>query len=352
MTIAARIGEVVKATESATRIAEFYSGIRYLMLSPRGGADELAEQSEAPFRVVEFLKSPAAAGSMVGWAQPLSAFQNLATAFLASLSGISAFDALWPSMLQAPLRTSIISVNVAITGSAVGEGGIKSASKLSLSASDLDVTKCAAFVAITAELLRTGSPSTMTLLQTELRRAITRATNNLFLPILSGGAPSFPSSGTTALAVRQDLSVLLQSVVSASDSKLFLIVTRKIAEAWAVLPDNTGASAFPEVTVDGGNAGGIPIVICDEATSGEIILVDATQVAAATEGITFDASQQASLQLDDAPNSPPDALAVMTSLWQLDLFGLKSERYIGAKVLRPNAVAKITGAAYSGNSPA
>ena len=99
--------------------------------------------------------------------------------------------------------------------------------------------------------------------------------------------------------------MLLSAVSSGADSKLFLIVTRKIAEAWSVLPDSTGAGAFPNANVNGGSIGGIPIVVVDETVDGEIILIDASQVAAGQDGFVLDSSQQASVQLDTVPDSPP-----------------------------------------------
>lgn len=216
MTIAQQVAKVSANIESADRVNEFVSGVRYLMLG-RGGAETLAEKERAPSRVIEFVKSPQAAGSMTGWAQPLAPFQNLATAFLASLTGVSAFDALWPSMLQAPLRMTVVAVSAVISGSGVSEGGSKPTSRLSLAGNDLDATKCAAFVAISAELLRMGTPSAMAILQTELRKAVSRATNNIFLPILAANAPAFVSSGLTALGVRQDLRMLLSAVSSGAD---------------------------------------------------------------------------------------------------------------------------------------
>jgi HK97 family phage major capsid protein len=283
---------------------------------------------------------------------PKPSNQSLATAFLSSLSAVSAFDALWPSMLQVPLRTHIVSVSATITSTSISEGSVKPASQISLTASDLDVVKCAAFVAMTAELLRSGTPGALAVLQTELRTAIARATNSIFLPILTASAPSFPSSGVAGSGVRQDLRTLLANVTSGSASKLFLITGRTIAEALAVLPDTAGGPAFPLATVTGGSIGGIPIIVCDETAIGEIILVDASQVAAGTEGLVFDTADQASLQLDTVGDSPPTASTNLVSLWQLNLLAVRAERYIGAKVLRSDAVAKITGVGYTGGSPA
>jgi capsid protein len=257
---------------------------------------------------------------------------------------------MWPAMLQAPLRTSIISVSASLSAGPVAEANVKPASRLSLSASDLDSVKCAAFVALTAEVLRAGTPAATAILQAELRRAISRACNAVFLPLLVPGV-TIASSGVTALGARQDLHTLLANVSTGADSKLFLIVTRKIAQAWSVLPDASGAAAFPSATVDGGQIGGMTIVAVDEATDGEILLVDATQVAAGTDGLVLDSSDPTSLDLSTPGDSPTTASTVMTNLWQAGLVAVKAERFIGAKVLRTTAIAKITGANYSGNSP-
>lgn len=82
-----------------------------------------------------------------------------------------------------------------------------------------------------------------------------------------------------------------------------------------MLPDSTGAGAFPNTNVNGGQIGGIPIVVVDEAVDGEIILIDATQIAAGQDGLVLDSSQQASVQLDSVPDSPPSQSTPYISLW-------------------------------------
>jgi hypothetical protein len=203
MTIAQQVGRVVANTETVGRVAEFTQAVRLLMLH-RGDAHREAEARRMPDRVVEFCKSAATAGSTVvgNWGNPLASFQNLSTAWLASLSTISVFDALWPSMIQCPPRSTVIAVSTTLTGGPIAEANVKPAGKLSLTGSDLDVVKCAAFVAISSELLRSGSPNAISILQTELRTAIARACNSTFLPLLVAGT-SVASSGVTALGIRQ-----------------------------------------------------------------------------------------------------------------------------------------------------
>jgi hypothetical protein len=73
---------------------------------------------------------------------------------------------------------------------------------------------------------------------------------------------------------------------------------------------------------------------------------------AATEGFTLDTSNQAMIELATPGDSPPTASTSQTSLFQMNLSAIRAERYIGGKVLRSDAVAKVTGAGYVGGSPA
>ena len=71
-------------------------------------------------------------------------------------------------------------------------------------------------------------------------------------------------------------------------------------------------AAFAIATVNGGSIGGIQIVVSDEVTAGEDILVDASQLAVAQEGFRIDQSNQASIQLNTIPDSPTTGSTVMT----------------------------------------
>jgi hypothetical protein len=363
------LGAINKQAEAKANVREFVALAKYLMLGGNTAkAAELAREAgplagphvvnilqntlEVSHKHLRATKAATAEGSISGWGSPLSNFNLLSNSFLNSLAPISLFDALWPSMIQLPPRTKVTAVSTAPSASALPESGVKRASSLAVSASDLDVTKAVAFVAITAELLK-HSLQANSLLQTELRQAISRATNAIYLPLLVAGV-SLASSGTNANAVRQDLRSLLASVSSgdADTKKLFFIATRTICEALAVMGDTAGGPAFPTVTVYGGEIGGVPLIPCDEVTAGEIILVDASQVAAASEGLVLDSSTEANIVMDTAPDSPPIASSAYISTWQLNLVALRAERYIGAKLLRSDAVAKITNVGYVGSSPA
>jgi hypothetical protein len=75
-------------------------------------------------------------------------------------------------------------------------------------------------------------------------------------------------------------------------------------------------------------------------------MVAADGLAGSADIVALDASRQALLQLDTAPDSPPTAGTVPTSLWQTDSVGLKAERHFGFTIHRDTAVASLSGVSY------
>jgi hypothetical protein len=116
-----------------------------------------------------------------------------------------------------------------------------------------------------------------------------------------------------------------------------LVLSPAAAKVVAFMRDANG-SLYPGMTVSGGVIAGIKVIVSNAAT--DAILFDASQIAANSDTITIDASSQGSVVLDDAPSSGPQA---MTSLWQANMRAMRATRYFGAEVLRPEAVAVITG---------
>jgi hypothetical protein len=135
----------------------------------------------------------------------------------------------------------------------------------------------------------------MQFLERELRNAVAVATDTQFLGLITAGAPSMPSSGSNAIGMRLDLRALVQTVDIGAASRLFLITTHEIAAAWATVGDASGGPAFPNATYNGGTAAGIPIVSTDGCPSGQIILADASGIAAnsAVQGTLAEASSPA-----------------------------------------------------------
>jgi Phage capsid family len=343
MTIIQKVAQVSANPEHATRTREFASYTRYLLES-RGAlatAREIAEQSGAPPRVVNILKSAVAAGDTTDphWAGALADYNLIAQAFFQSLAPFSAFDAALNDFLRVPLHTRIVVTTTGISGHAVGQGEPKPVSKLALTTEQLVERKVVAICAVSAELVRLASPPALDLINNELRRAVALKSDETFLDILTqtSDIASSASTGMSAAQFSADLASALDSLSYGSDARLFLVLPPASAQLVAFMRDANG-TLYPNMTVKGGDIAGIRVVVSDAAT--DAVLFDASQIAAHSDTITIDASAQASIQLDDAATS---GAAQVTSLWQSNLRAMRATRYFGASVLRPEAVAVITG---------
>jgi HK97 family phage major capsid protein len=287
------------------------------------------------------------------WGGPLAPAQTpLAEAFVASLRDIAAFDALLPNMLRLPVNTRIAIVTAGAAGSVVNEGQVKPTSQLALANADLVPVKAVCFVVVTRELMEIGGPGADALMRRELSGAVASTVDTAFVSALTVGLTPIPSAGGTALGVRADLRALVDAVDTGAGSKLYFLTTSFVAKRLAVLGDAAGGPAFPTVNASsGGNIGGIPIVISDGVPSANLVLVDAAQIAAASNVIELDKSDTATLNLDNLP-SPPTASTPYISLFSQNMTALRATRYFAVKRLRDTAVAVVSNVTATGNSPA
>jgi hypothetical protein len=67
-----------------------------------------------------------------------------------------------------------------------------------------------------------------------------------------------------------------------------------------------------------------------------LILVDASALVVADAGVILDTSDQALVEMNDAP-APPTEATIYISLWASNLVGIRCERTISWKIL-PGAV--------------
>src|SRR5687767_7284625 len=96
--------------------------------------------------------------------------------------------------------------------------------------------------------------------------------------------------------------------------------------------------------VRGGTIADITVIATDgvdtpDTSGGSLILFDAHQIPANAGTVAASVSHQATVQLDDQPTDPAYAAAVMVSLWQEDLTGVRVERVFTAHKLRSAAAA-------------
>src|SRR6185503_13792373 len=116
----------------------------------------------------------------------------------------------------------------------------------------------------------------------------------------------------------------------------------------ATLRDPMGQFAFPTMMNKPFSLFGIPVIESGYIVPAggppvvsSITLLEQSELMVADDGQTMlDASQEASLQMDSAPATPPTPLV---SLWQQNLLGIKAEHFIYWLMRRAAAVQEITG---------
>ena len=375
--LAQTIGRAHAANELNTKAKEFVNLARLIAMSRgehvnmrhivRNDIGDTARIALGPtvkgivngnFRVYEFdARQKAAAlagGTAVGdWSEQLAVYDTLAASFLSSLKSFGAFDRMLAdgAMRRVPFRTRIGIATTGATGATVGQGAPKPISRLTLSTSTVDEIKATCIVIVTDELIKFGSAVAGDLLAVEMANAVSVSTNSAFISILTTGVTAIPSTGVTAEGVRNDLRAMLASITTTARSRLYLLVPSAVAKTLAVLHDNTGSGAFDGLTVNGGSIAGIEVVVSDGVSANTAVLVDASQIVAASETLQLSASNEASVQMDTAPDSPPTSSSNMVSLWTMNMSGLKCERYFAATKLSTTGVASLSGITYIGDSP-
>jgi HK97 family phage major capsid protein len=125
--------------------------------------------------------------------------------------------------------------------------------------------------------------------------------------------------------------------------------------AISLMTNSLGNKEFPDINMNGGTLLGLPVVTSENipATTGSpaegypIILASTTDILLADDGdVTIDASREASLQMDTAPDSPATASTTFVSMFQQNMVAIRAERYINWAKRRAAAVQFIQSALY------
>jgi hypothetical protein len=316
-------------------------------------ASKWGMEGEVSPRVLDALKVKAAIGTS-GAELADDALVGISSAFLGSLQHVGCFDAMLPSMRQVPMPARYGTVTSGASAYIVGVGGVKPISAFSVTSSTLPALRTVGIVTMSRETARLGGPPGQLanqIIQRELAVAVASTTDNQLLSILLNAANLVSATGTDARSVRRDIGAALSTLTTNGSSKLFVIMRPSAAKALATQFDANGGASFPEMSPLGGRLCGMDALVCDQVPAGDLVLVDAAQVAAASEGVEFRVAEHASLQFNTAPESPVTASSAMLSLWQHNLLAVAGERYWAAAVMGSDAVAVIQNSSY-GDSPA
>jgi hypothetical protein len=107
-----------------------------------------------------------------------------------------------------------------------------------------------------------------------------------------------------------------------------------------------GTAQFPGVNIDGGSWKGMKFIVSNTVTTKVIALQPSLILYADDGGVTIDASGEASLQMDGAPDSPVAATTILVSMFQMNAVAMRAERFINWKKINANAVKYLTAAAW------
>jgi len=307
--------------------------------------------------VALYLKAAVAAGNTTDatWAGPL-VNQNISSEFIDLLRPATILGKV-PNLRQVPFNTKVPSQTAGGAYGWVGEAKPKPVTKLAFSSVQLDIAKAAGIIVLTQELVKLSNPSAETLVRNDMIRGIAQFLDSQFIdPAVAAVAGVNPASITngapTQAATTNPLADLLALISHFSTNNipvdgLTIIMSPSNALAWSFYTSGGGSDRlFPSLTMNGGNVQGINVVTSQAAGALVIAFQPNLILYADDGGVTIDASQEASLQMDSAPASPADATTVYVSLWQTNHVGLRAERFINWKRTMTNAVKYLTAAVY------
>jgi HK97 family phage major capsid protein len=286
--------------------------------------------------VLNVLKSAVDAGSLSDavWAKPLAA--QLQTEFIEAARPSSLLGRLKdvrhvPFRVRAPRVTSSSFVGWA------GEAASKPVSELKFAVAILGPAKITGIVLVSDELARSSNPSAESVIRADMIASINEFSDSQFVDpansptdahpgsILSGVTP-VESTGSTATAINADIGAVVNGMLAAGGelTSPIALMNPAMAVKVALLRDSSGA-AFPGLTFSGGVLLGMPVLTSTSVRGDIIAILDQTELLLADDnGVAIDVSGEASVIMDSASGvSGP-----VTSLWQSNLVGIRTERSI------------------------
>lgn len=274
-----------------------------------------------------------------------------------------------PNLRRVPFRVPLVGQTSGGDGYWVGEGNAKPLTSFDFNKTQLDPLKVANIAVATMETVRDSSPSADILIRDSLVAALAARLDIDFVnpakaavagvspaSITNGVAP-ITSSGTDADAIRADVRAVMAQFIASNNAPTsgVWIMSTLTALSLSLMVNALGTSEFPGLTMNGGNFMGLPVIVSEHLSStsagARVILVNASDIYVGDEGgVDLDMSTEASLQMDNAPASPPTATTVLVSLWQNNLIGFRAERTINWARRRPGSVAWLQGVNWGAGS--
>jgi len=302
------------------------------------------------------LKAAVAAGTATDavWAGPLVQ-PNISKDFIELLRAATIVDQI-SGLYKVPFNAKIPQQTGGGTYSWVGELKPKPVTSLTFGSVTLDWAKVAAIIVLSQELIKLSSPSAEDAVRREMVAGIARFIDAQFTdPAIAAVAGVNPASITngapTAAATANPWADILGLVnhfttnnIPISGLTFIMSPANALALSFKTFAD--GTAQFPGVNIDGGSWKGMKFIVSNTVTTKVIALQPSLILYADDGGVTIDASGEASLQMDGAPDSPVAATTILVSMFQMNAVALRAERFTNWKKINANAVKYLTAAAW------
>lgn len=312
------------------------------MLAVHGSFENVLVAEKSLFganRVLDIAVQRAATATSLADLQDNLEYSALVQAFTASLRSTSVFDALQTDMIRVPMRGRLLGLTAEASGIAatvVNEMTYAPHSKLELEAEALSPRKAVALVALTDSAW--SHAGALAYVESEMRGAISTATNREFLSVIAADAESASGTGATASHVLADIGAMLAKIELGDASKPYLIIAPGHAKRLSMM-HSSGIRLFPELGPMGGEIANMPALVSSElpadSSGPKAMLLDASAIAFDDVTVEMHVAESAAIQLTDDPQAGAQQLI---SLWQMHLKGVRARRWWAAKVARPDAV--------------
>lgn len=368
-------GFIRLAMAMAAGRGDLYRSIRYAKESVRyGGWDNTPEVLKILDEVDDIggmmQKAAVGAGTTTDttWAAPLVAYQVLASEFIELLRPATIIGRI-PNLRRVPFNIQMPQTTAGTTVGWVGENAPKPVSNMQFTTVTLRWAKAAGIVIITQELARFSNPAAEAVVRNDLIEQMTQFLDRQFVDpavaevtnvspaSITNGVTPVTATGTNDTAFRADAKTMFNTFLTNNLSTAggVWIGTQQQALSFSMMINALGQPSYPTMNGEGGTLLGYPFIASENlpATGGSpadgypLIFARAPDIMLADDGQTvLDASNQASVQMDSTPDSPPTAATNLVSLWQMNLTGIRCERWINWKKRRSTAVAFIQNAKY------
>lgn len=259
-----------------------------------------------------------------------------------------------PANVTVPLQTG------GGTGNWVGETAPKPVSAQAFTSVTLRWAKAVVLCVLSQELIRFSTPNAEAVVRSSMIKDLAQFLDTQFVSTtiesvnispagILWNAPTSAATGVTAAFFLTDFKTALASFIAANYdlSQLVILMSSTVALNVSTLKDSLGNFIYPTLGLTGGTILNIPVVV-SEAVGNKIIFLNANEILIADDGgLEIDASNQASILMDDAPAASPMTTSLV-SLYQRNLVAIKVEQFITWKKARSTSVYYLTNASYTG----